>query len=784
MKHTLPCRFILGMLTLVCILFSNRISAQEVDTIDVTNYDIHLDLKHQSPDHVIGHAYINFKLLVATNTIRFDLVADMNNMSVKLGNQETENFTYDGRNLQVNLGENHQAGDQLLLEVIYRVNGHVESAGFGGFHIDHSIIYNLGVAFTEDPPSVGRTWFPCHDNFHDKATYSLHYITPIGWTTTSSGTLVSRTFNEDGSETSEWVVPSPLPTYLIGMACTNLHRHERTIHSIYGDYPLIAAYCTEDTNHIVQAFTQLDSIVPLYERLFGPYRWQSIGYTGTPRGSMEHANNIALIDVAMGNVGLLEQSTMAHELAHSWFGNLITCASANDMWINEGGASFCEELAMEAAHGKQWGRDIYLANMRDALIGGDEGMAPLYGPEFEYIYGTNTYKRGAMVWRSLKSYMGDSLFYSSLRTLFERNSFSNLDSWQIRDSLSAISGMNLTDFFDFHIFTGGFLDYIIDEMSCESNGDNHTVSLRVRQRSNGEDRHPVVRSQRIPVTFFKGRDPISTQTITMDNSETTLLFQMEQQPDYAIIDYYNTFSDAVLEEQGILGRRGDVIDDPEYTRFKAFVNGDDNDTAFIHVDYHYCSPDGEWKDDEISNPGIKRLDNHYWVIKGDVPEKMVKRGYFYYNRGTRQSDFYTNSAQLDSMRLIYRENSSHPWQMLKATRTGNGSSGFFFLSKLMMGEYALAMIDENTLVISNIDDKHDGIIVYPNPSCGNITIGLACEEKEFTLSIFDINGHAVVNGRPIQNHQSIDTQLPSGSYTVRITNKEGKIIGTRTIIIQ
>jgi len=777
----MPHRLVRIALAFICILISTGLSAQSADTIDVDNYDIHLDIKHQSPNLIIGQTYINFHLSVPTNTVRFDLVASTDSLSVILNNQATENFTYDGRHLNINIGENHHAGDQLQLEVNYRINGHVESAGFGGFHVDNSIIYNLGIAFTENPPSVGRTWFPCHDDFRDKATYNLHFTSPIGWTTTCSGTLVERTINQDGSESSEWNVPSPLPTYLIGMACANLHRHERTIHSIYGDYPLIAAYRTDDTNRVVQAFAQLDSIVPLFERLFGPYRWQSIGYSGTPRGSMEHANNIALISNAMSSMGLQEQSTMAHELAHAWFGNLITCSSTNDMWINEGGASFCEELAMEAAHGKQWGRDIYRANMLAALEGGDEGMAPLYGPEFEYIYGTNTYKRGAMVWRSLKSYMGDSLFYASLRTLFEHNAFSNLDSWAIRDSLSSISGVNLNDFFDFHVFSGGFLDYIIDGMSCENNSNHYSVSLHVRQRSNGEERHPVVRNQRIPVTFFKGREPISTQIIAMNESEATLPFLMDQEPDFAIIDYYNTFSDAVMEEQGIIGRRGDIIDDPDYTRFKAFVNGEDSDTAFLHVDYHYCTPDGEWTNDEISNPGIKRLDNHYWVVQGDIPADMVKRGYFYYYRGTRQGDFYTNSTQLDSIHLIYRENSSYPWEMLKATRTGNGASGFFFLSKLRMGEYALAIIDEDNLGISSI--QNNCITIFPNPTHGSITINAENEDEDLLLSIFDIGGHTVIDKILIHNHQQIDTHLPSGSYTAKIQNKEGLVLGIKTIIV-
>jgi hypothetical protein len=77
---------------------------------------------------------------------------------------------------------------------------------------------------------------------------------------------------------------------------------------------------------VSQTFALLDNVVPMFEQCFGPYRWGRIGYIATPKGSMEHTNNIALVADFVSSMTEPAQTTIAHELGHAWFGNLITCA--------------------------------------------------------------------------------------------------------------------------------------------------------------------------------------------------------------------------------------------------------------------------------------------------------------------------------------------------------------------------------------------------------------------------------------------------------------------------
>ena len=95
-------------------------------------------------------------------------------------------------------------GLPFTVHVWYTCSGYVESYGWGGMHFDNDMSYNLGVGFVTDPHVLGRAFFPCRDNFTDKATYTFRVKTRIGWTAECGGMLQSRVANYDGTENSVW----------------------------------------------------------------------------------------------------------------------------------------------------------------------------------------------------------------------------------------------------------------------------------------------------------------------------------------------------------------------------------------------------------------------------------------------------------------------------------------------------------------------------------------------------------------------------------------------------
>ena len=328
------------------------------DSIDVLHYNLTIDLGATVQKQMRGVADIQFVLTKPCNAVSFDLICDTVR-PVSLDGTVTRGFSYDPdeRLLRVYVSGG-QPGDTHTLSVPYVSNGYVEHYGWGGLHMDNNIYYNLGVAFREYPHAFGRAWFPCRDNMYDKASYSITVTSQPGWRAICSGIRQSETTAPDGTNSSTWTINQPTPTYLVSISSAPWQVIEREYQGVYGTYPaIIGSIVVHDSATVRHAFDILDDVVPAYERAFGPYRWERIGYITTPMGSMEHVSNIGLVAECAASTDSPCQMTMCHELGHAWFGNLVTCTTVGDMWINEGGASFCEEVAAAAAYGMAWAEE-------------------------------------------------------------------------------------------------------------------------------------------------------------------------------------------------------------------------------------------------------------------------------------------------------------------------------------------------------------------------------------------------------------------------------------------
>ena len=520
------------------------------DSIDVLHYNLTIDLGATVQKQMRGVADIQFVLTKPCNAVSFDLICDTVR-PVSLDGTVTRGFSYDPdeRLLRVYVSGG-QPGDTHTLSVPYVSNGYVEHYGWGGLHMDNNIYYNLGVAFREYPHAFGRAWFPCRDNMYDKASYTITVTSQPGWRAICSGIRQSETTAPDGTNSSTWTINQPTPTYLVSISSAPWQVIEREYQGEYGTYPaIIGSIVVHDSATVRHAFDILDDVVPAYERAFGPYRWERIGYITTPMGSMEHVSNIGLVAECAASTDSPCQMTMCHELGHAWFGNLVTCTTVGDMWINEGGASFCEEVAAAAAYGKAWADDYYQKNLVNVLLNAhlsDDGYRALSGMPERITYGTTTYKKGALVWHSLRGLMGDSLFTASMHRLFSSCAFGNIDAAGLRDSLSLYSGLDLTDFFDFHVFTPGFVDFSLD---LGINGNDHHVTLR--QHLKGTDSYP--RTSRVPVTFFSAdRSMRHKEWLTVTGPLSELTLSLPFQASFAIVDFDHDLSDACSDDTALL----------------------------------------------------------------------------------------------------------------------------------------------------------------------------------------------------------------------------------------
>ena len=135
-------------------------------------------------------------------------------------------------------------------------------------HMDEYIYYNLGAVFNMIPHVFGRSVFPCRDNFYDKATYRLEVTSKPGWRAICSGIRQSEVANPDGSNTSVWLVEQQIPTYILGISSANWHIIEREYEGLYGTYPAIIGYTTQDSSRVYETYDILSDVIPMLERDF------------------------------------------------------------------------------------------------------------------------------------------------------------------------------------------------------------------------------------------------------------------------------------------------------------------------------------------------------------------------------------------------------------------------------------------------------------------------------------------------------------------------------------
>ena len=747
------------LIAILCVaLVPTGVKAQTTDSVDVLDYDITLDLSTNIPFH--GTAVITMQLLRPCDAIGLDLIGIVDSLFVN-------DIRMEPADMETIPTAGIAAGQEFNVRVHYLVNGYVETSGWGGLHEESDMTYNLGVGFGTNPHVIGRAVFPCRDNFTDKATYTLRITARETWSAECSGVLQSRTM-VDGAEHSVWRIDQPVCTYLVGISQAPYRRLQTTA----GGYPVTIGYtAAQDSATVSHVFALLDDVVPMYERCFGPYRWERIGYIPTSRGSMEHVQNIALAYQAMASVTAAGQSTIAHELAHAWFGNLVTCADEGDMWINEGGASFCSEVAREATHGRASATATYQQNLesvvRTAHIS-DGSMLPLHGMPHNHTYGTTTYDKGALVWHSLRGHLGDSLFYAAMRRLFSSCAFGNLDAQSLRNSLESYTGVSLDDFFRFHVFNAGFADYHISLQR----GDTPThVCIRLRHQGVGTD--SLQHTARVPVIFIAYDGSQYKHVLDVEFDEYSMASQwvsLPFEPAYCVLDLDCEISDAATVDHLVVGSDGNYSADVVHAAFRAHDIAQPYD---FHVTHHYGHPYGL---DTMA--GVVRTADRYWVVEGNAWVAEGLEGRFrYVRRGNTSStyahlddNFYRRTASLDSIVLMWRPNDSTAWRALTRRHTSNRDEGFFILSNLRRGEYTLAVVDSNIVGIDT-PTLPTRMGLFPNPVGRGEEFGLdvPCDEP-FDVTIFDAAGRQVWHQRACHNGQKVRLGLASGTYLVRIEN--------------
>lgn len=723
-------------------------SATRSDSIDILHTRVDLDLANTANGLIQGKATITFHPLVpGIGTLPLDLLLPVD--SVVMNGIQLP-FTQANEVLLINLNGNHGPADTLALAVSYHGHPVTDPSGFGGFYTLSTYQYDLGVAFDAVPHSYGRSWFPCFDNFVERCTFDYFVHTTGGRSVFANGLQQGINDIGNGERITHWHMADPIPSYLASVAAGNYAALHDTFPSVSGaEVPVVLAALPADTARMRSSFTHLKNAFDSFEHWFGPYRWDRVGYVLTSAGAMEHATNICYPDFAAdGTLG--NEDLFAHELSHHWFGDLITCAKPEEMYINEGFADFCANLFMENLYGPAAYNARVKANHHEVVASAhlrDTGWYALANVPQNVTYGATSYKKGSDIARTLRTVMGDSLFSMAFKHVFAANAYRPMGSAALRDSLAIAANLDLSDFFQDWIFQPGGAAFMVDSFTVSPNGTLFDVQVFIRQKTRGGADF----FHHVPVSFtcIAADGSIHRQTTDLGSAYTTVvltcpfppaLVRLNDDERLALSSTVDTATIASIGQKNLGNADLWIVT-------SALPGG----PAKVRVEEFWVAADPV----AASDGAYVISPDRWWRVEGTMPSGTQMKLRFTvdgragtftaYDQGLTAGSAFVE----DSLLVLYRPNAGAPWMPKPCTLFFLGLHTDKYaridMDGLAPGDYALAWRNAPTGLRTK-DRTVNGWRLYPDPASQYVTVEAPAHElpDRAELEVLDMNGRLIL----------------------------------------
>lgn len=725
------------------------------ENFDVTHYEINLWDFNFTSHTLQGEAFVDITVTEPTNTFVLELKS-LTVTDAATDSYSVTSFSQDGDFLTIVIDENANAGETLTLDVRY--GGSTFSETWGGVEWwGNDYVYTLGVGFDSQPHNLGKTWFPCVDNFTDKATYSLVITVTNDKKAICGGNHVNTLDNGDGTSNWYWEIPQDVATYHPSFAIGDYVVWEDVYHGIERDIPVEVYVKPAQINSVPGTFVHVKDIAAFYEENFGPYPFNRIGYVCTGKGCMEHIDNIAITPgVITGNT--TQEEYVAHELSHMYFGNMVTCSTAGDMWLNEGFAQFCGLFYRVGVYGE----DDFQENMSTLInkitnwCKSESHWIPLNNMPLDMTYDSDAiYDRGAVIVNTMMNYMGRENFLTGIRHYLETYSYGASSSEQLRDALTEATGIDMNGFFNNYVFIGGMPHYSVDIAEVTPNGNQYDTHIKTSYWHVGPSHLGI--NNRVEVTFVGADCQLQTLMVCWDGMEDDQVVTLDFEPIAAFVDYYNRFLDAKTDGNLTATAPASLTQG----KFKASVNSV-TDSVMLRLEDHCIGPDN---DPEI--PYLTLSTCHYWnFFRNDIGEATVNAQISFTNSGQDGDIIQTEN---DSAVLLYRSDINDTWHTIPYTQEGNWKIGRFNVTDVQTGQYTIGVIDK---MIWSVNEQSTQLLnIYPIPSQGFLTV----ETEPADYQITNLSGQTVMTGR-VESKRVDISRLSSGTYFIIINGITKKFI--------
>ncbi|MBV1922648.1 MAG: T9SS type A sorting domain-containing protein, partial [Flavobacteriaceae bacterium] len=413
---------------------------------------------------ITGDVTSYFIAKVNLDEITFEL---SDNMIVSEVKQRGNNLTYvqnSDDEVVITFPQTQNIGVLDSLTISY--SGNPISSGFGSF--EQSSHNGDPIIWTLSEPYGAKGWWPCKQDLNDKIDeIDVFITTPLNnnsneeYMAVANGLEQSQVVNGN-NKTTHFNHQYPIPAYLIAIAITNYEIYSHTVDNNGNPFDIVNYVYPEDLSYAQSSTGVTVDIMNLFSNLFEEYPYANEKYGHAQfgwGGGMEHTT--------VSFMGSFSRGLIAHELAHQWFGNKVTCGSWQDIWLNEGFATYLSGLVIEDFDGdnsfKSWRVDK--VNNITSQSGGSVYVPASDTTSVSRIFNSRlSYNKGSMVLHMLRKELGDANFYQGIQDYLIEPDFSYdyAKTPGFKAIMENASGEDLTEFFNDWIYGEGYPSYQLE----------------------------------------------------------------------------------------------------------------------------------------------------------------------------------------------------------------------------------------------------------------------------------------------------------------------------------
>jgi aminopeptidase N len=479
--------------------------------IDVLHYRFEIGLSDQS-DTVHGRASILVKFLQPGSQVAFDLALAKDGkkgMTVtKIDGPGLSGFTTNGDHIDIHLTSVSKVNDTATFVISY-----------AGIPADGLIIsknkFGHRSFFSDNWPNRAHQWIPCVDDPADKAPVEFFVTAPAHYQVISNGLKIEETDLGGDKKLTKYQEDVPLPTkvMVIGVADFAVEQSGEV-----DGVPVYSWVFPENKDNGFHDYAMAKDILLLYVKYIGPFPYKKLAnvQSKTIFGGMENSGAIFYFENSVTGKND-QESLLAHEIAHQWFGDMATEASFAHLWLSEGFATYFTHFYIETKYGVDSLHKEMQKDRREIIAFTKETTRPVVDSvsPLMQLLNANSYQKGGWILYMLRQQLGDSLFHQFIRSYYDTYKGKNATTEDLQAVAEKVSGKKLNVFFHQWLYVPGVPNLSV---SWKNNEKGKSTVVTVEQTQAFVYQFPL----EIQLTDAKGKETLQRLSITRRSETFTI----------------------------------------------------------------------------------------------------------------------------------------------------------------------------------------------------------------------------------------------------------------------